>query len=137
MILLDPPTVAEALKPTPCKPLQEWLDKQIAETLHISSITIAEILASLHSAHHPNAERKDFLRETLEGLLGLFEQRVLPFDHDAARCYAELGDLTSLPQANGYIVATALSKGFSLASRDTAIYQASGVTLLNPWEAAS
>ena len=70
----------------------------------------------------------------------LFRDRVLPFDIDAARCYAELVVAAKVvglgfPTPDGYIAAIAASRGFIVASRDTAPYEAAGVTVINPWEA--
>ena len=39
------------------------------------------------------------------------------------------------PTPDGYIAAIAASRGFIVASRDTAPYAAAGVTAINPWKA--
>jgi plasmid stability protein len=39
------------------------------------------------------------------------------------------------PTPDGYIAAFATSRGFSVASRETAPYEAAGVTVINPWQA--
>jgi predicted nucleic acid-binding protein len=67
----------------------------------------------------------------------LFRDRVLPFDTDAARRYAELAVKAKavgrgLPLPDGYIAAIAASRGFIVASRDTAPYEAAGVSVINP-----
>ena len=36
---------------------------------------------------------------------------------------------------NGYIAAIAASRGFIVASRDTAPYEAASVMVINPWDA--
>jgi len=79
------------------------------------------------------------LAQALDGLLGLFRNRVLPFDTDAARRYAELAVMArtggrGFPTPDGYIAAIAASRGFIVASRDTAPFQAAGVPIINPWE---
>jgi hypothetical protein len=79
------------------------------------------------------------LAQTLDGLLALFRDRVLPFDTDAARRYAELAVTArsggrGFPTPDGYIAAIAASRGFIVASRDTAPYDAAGVSVINPWE---
>jgi len=81
------------------------------------------------------------LTQTLDGLLGLFRDRVLPFDVDAARRYADLAVTAKVagrgfPTPDGYIAAIAASRGFIVASRDTAPYKAANVTVVNPWEAS-
>ena len=68
--------------------------------------------------------------------------RVIPFDVDAARHYAELAVLArssgrGFPTPDGYIAAIAASRGFIVASRDTAPCAAAGVAVINPWEASS
>ena len=43
MIVLDTNVISEALKPQPQPALQAWLDAQAAETLYLTSITLAEL----------------------------------------------------------------------------------------------
>ena len=138
MIVLDTNIVSEAMKPAPQPVLRAWLDNQAAETLYLSSVTVAELLFGI--AALPAGKRKNRLTEAVEGLLALFHDRVLPFDTDAARHYAELAILArtsgrGFPTPDGYIAAIAASRGFIVASRDTAPYTAAGVTVINPWEA--
>jgi len=44
MILLDTNVVSEAMKPEPHRGVRDWLDAQAAETLFLSSITVAELM---------------------------------------------------------------------------------------------
>jgi predicted nucleic acid-binding protein len=71
--------------------------------------------------------------------MGLFRDRVLPFDIDAARHYAALAVTARIngqgfPIPDGYVAAIAASRGFIVASRDTAPYEAARVSFINPWE---
>ena len=88
MIILDTNVVSEAMKPEPNPVVRAWLNDQAAETLYLSSVTLAELLFGI--AALPSGKRKDMLALTLEGLMGLFKDRVLPFDVEAARHYADL-----------------------------------------------
>ena len=38
-----------------------------------------------------------------------------------------------LPTPDGYIAAVAAARGFGVATRDTAPFQAAGVAVINPW----
>jgi predicted nucleic acid-binding protein len=63
----------------------------------------------------------------------------LVFDIDAARRRAPLAVTAKtsgrgFPTADGYIAAIAASRGFIVASRDTAPYAAAGVSVINPWD---
>jgi hypothetical protein len=137
MIVLDTNIISEAMKPDPHPAVRAWLNDQAAETLYLSSVTLAELLFGI--AALPSGKRKDMLGKTLDGLMGLFKDRVLPFDADAARRYAGLvvtaktGGL-GFPMPDGYIAAIAASRDFIVASRDIAPYKAAGVSVINPWE---
>lgn len=138
MIVLDTNVVLEAMKPEPHLAVRAWLNAQAAQTLYLSSVTLAELLFGI--AALPAGKRRDMLAKALDGLLGLFRDRVLPFDIDAARHYAELAVLArtsgrGLPTPDVYIAAIAASRGFIVASRDTSPFQAAGVRIINPWEA--
>lgn len=88
MIVLDTNVVSEAMKAAPNPAVLAWLDDQAAETLYLSSVTLAELLFGMGAL--PAGRRKDALAQTLDGLLRLFENRILAFDTDAARNYGEL-----------------------------------------------
>ena len=137
MIILDTNVVSEAMKPEPNPVVRAWLNDQAAETLYLSSVTLAELLFGI--AALPSGKRKEMLALTLEGLMELFKDRVLPFDVEAARYYADLAVVAKVsgrgfPTPDGYIAAIAASRGFIVASRDTAPYEAARVTVMNPWQ---
>ena len=138
MIVLDTNVVSEAMKPAPAPAVRAWLDSQVAETLYLSSVTVAELLFGISAL--PAGKRRTMPSETVEGLLALFADRVLPFDTGAARHYAGLAVSArasgrGFPTPDGYIAAIAASRGFIVASRDTAPYTAAGVSVINPWMA--
>jgi len=139
MIVLDTNVVSEAMRPEPAPAVLAWLNAQVAETLYISSVTLAELLFGIGAL--PVGKRKDRQSRVLDGFAGIFGDRVLPFDADAARKYAEMAVTArtagrSLPTPDGYIAAIAASRGFIVASRDTSPYAAAGVPLINPWDTA-
>lgn len=138
MILLDTNVVSEAMKPAPDDTVRVWLDEQAAETLFLSSVTIAELMFGIGAL--PDGKRKDRLTEALDGVMELFADRVLPFDVGAARRYAELAVKAraagkGFPTPDGYIAAIAASKGFAVATRDTSAFDAAGVEVIDPWRA--
>lgn len=138
MILLDTNVVSEAMKPEPHPALHAWLDEQAAETLYLSSVTLAELLFGIGAL--PVGRRKKALAETLDGLLELFEGRILAFDTEAARHYAELAVKAratgkGFPTADGYIAAIAAAQGFAVATRDMSPFEAVGLNVINPWQA--
>ena len=137
MILLDTNVVSEAMKPDPAPAVQEWLDAQSAETLFISSVTLAELRFGIGVL--PAGKRKAALATVLNNLLALFENRVLAFDLQAAEHYAALAVKArsrgkGFPTPDGYIAAIAAANGLKLATRDDTAFRAGEVEVINPWK---
>ncbi len=138
MILLDTNVVSEAMKPAPDDAVRAWLDEQAAETLFLSSVTIAELMFGIGAL--PKGKRKNKLADALDGVMKIFADRVLPFDVDAARRYADLAVKAraagkGFPTPDGYIAAIAASKDFAVATRDASAFDAAGVEVIDPWKA--
>jgi predicted nucleic acid-binding protein len=138
MIVLDTNVVSEAMKPEPDPIVRDWLDEQAAETLYLSSVTVAELLFGI--AALPDGRRKQKLAATLDGHLALFDGRILPFDTEAARHYANLAVAArsagkGFPTPDGYIAAIATAHGFAVATRDSSAFNAAGVPVIDPWTA--
>ena len=137
MILLDTNVVSEAMKPSPNVAVLAWLDDQAAETLYLSSVTVAELMFGIGAL--PNGKRKDKLTTALDGVLTLFADRILPFDIAAARHYADLAIKAraagkGFPTPDGYIASIAASHGFAIATRDTSAFDTAGLELIDPWK---
>ena len=140
MILLDTNVVSEAMKPEPAPAVRRWLDEQAAETLFLSSVTIAELMFGIGAL--PKGKRKEKLVAACEGVLGLFEGRILPFDTNAARGYGDLAVKAraagkGFPTPDGYIAAIAASRDFAVASRDPSAFRAAGLAVIDPWTAGA
>jgi predicted nucleic acid-binding protein len=138
MILLDTNVVSEAMTREPHPRVREWLDAQSAETLFLSSITVAELLFGIGAL--PTGKRKNALAAALDDVLDVFAARILPFDTPAARRHAELAVKaraagTGFPTPDGYIAAIAAAHGFAVASRDVSAFNAAGLTVIDPWAA--
>lgn len=139
MILLDTNVVSEPLRHAPEARVVEWIDAQPMETLFLSAITVAELRAGV--ALLPTGKRRSGLQENLEKrALPLFAGRVLPFDLACTQAYAALMAKAraaglAVAMADGYIAAIAATNGFAVATRDTAPFEAAGVSVINPWQA--
>ena len=117
--------------------MRAWLNEQLAETLDLTSVTLAKVLFGI--AVLSAGRRKNTLTRALDGSLELFGDRVLPFDTDAARHYTALAVAARnagrrFPTPNGYIAAIAASRGFIVASRDTSPFEGGGLGVVDPWQ---
>ncbi len=136
MIVVDTNVVSEAMGARPDPVVVSWLNAQAAETLYLPSVALAELLFGVGAV--PEGARKVRLSEALDGLLALFPGRVLPFDQESARRYADMAVAAraagrALSVADGYIAATAASRGFAVATRNTRHFQRTGVEVIDPW----
>lgn len=124
---------ASRLRPNPR--VLAWLDRHDA-SLHVSTLTLAEILKGIHLLERGGKRRK--LETWFEELVASFAGRIVPFDEDACRTwgafhakYQKRG--RTLASFDSLIAATALAHGHTLATRNTADFP-NEVPLANPWE---
>jgi toxin FitB len=136
MFLLGTNVIPETMRSRPDRLVQAWLNAQVAETVYLSSITVAELLFGIGVL--PEGQRQRALAEKVDRVLDLFQTRILPFDAAAARTYADFALKSraageSFPTKDGNIAAIAAVHGFSVASRDTSAFVAAGLCVINPW----
>lgn len=139
MILLDTNVISELMKPASDSHVMRWVDRQVASTLYLASTSLAELMAGI--AILPEDKRKQGLANVLVVLRERWlDQRILNFDEPAAEAYGLLvsrarakGRVFSI--ADGQIAAIAQVHGFAVATRDTEPFEATGVAVINPWEA--
>lgn len=87
----------------------------------------------------PNGKRRTIYQERLEReVLPAFSGRVLPFDLDASKAYADLMTRAraaglAIGNPDGYIAATAAARGLMIATRDTRPFWAAGLGVIDPW----
>lgn len=139
MIVLDTNVISEPLRPAGHPGVLAWLDAQSAETLYLSTISLAELRYGVASL--PAGKRRTGLARALEErIVVLFSQRILSFDDAAATASAELRVAARksgkpIGLTDSYIAAIAAAHGFAIATRDTAPFEAAGLKVINPWEA--
>lgn len=137
MILLDTNVLSEMFKPAPDLRVMTWLDNQNHETLFISAVTKAELKYGVYRL--PEGARKERLLTGIQEVLALLKGRILPFDDESAESLAiatvkaeKAGMKVMAPDA--YIAATALSRGFTVATRNRKHFEPMGCMVINPWE---
>lgn len=137
MIVLDTNVVSELMRAEPAVAVVAWVDAQPAEELHLTSVTLAELLYGI--ARLPDGRRKETLAGLLEAMIEEdFEHRVASFDETAAGHYADIvvrrervGRPISAPDAQ--IAAICRSHGAVLATRNTDDFNDTGIVIVDPW----
>jgi predicted nucleic acid-binding protein len=139
VILVDTNVVSEMMRREPDPRVVEWLDAQAAETLHLSSVSMAELLLGI--ALLPDGRRKAELASALSvQAVALLGARLLPFDVSAAEAFAGIVSRTgrsgfAIGMADGQIATTAVVHGLIVATRDAAPFLAAGLVVVDPWQA--
>jgi predicted nucleic acid-binding protein len=138
VIVLDTNVVSEPMKPKREERVLEWLDKQASETLYLTTVSFAELLAGV--AILPDGKRKSGLESGLTALIEhIFGPRILAFDYAAAERYAQIVARmqtagAGISVADCQIASIALAHGFVVATRDAEPFHAAGVQVINPWK---
>ncbi len=74
------------------------------------------------------------MRAWLEHVRQLFAPRLLVVDDKVCQRCAQLHVPDKAPSHDALVAATALVHGMTIVTRNTADFERTGVTLLNPWE---
>lgn len=138
--LLDTNVLSELRRPRPEPKVVAFVAAQPLESLHVSTVTLAEIRFGIELVADANrrAELTDWLTQKVRPM---FAQRVLPVTEDIMfrwRLLVEEGRNVghTFSQPDLIIAATALEHGLTLVSRDTRGYERARVPLFDPWTAA-
>lgn len=139
MIILDTNVVSEPLKLLPNPVAIDWLNAQAPETLFLTSINLAELLAGVDTM--PLGKRRNALAQALSiHLSTLFENRLLHFDtrsaHGFGACLAGAqAQASPVGFATCAIAAIAKIQGLMVATRNLRDFQGTGADLINLWAA--
>ncbi len=133
--LVDTCALSEMTRPKPASRVSDWFDAAAPETLFISVLTLGEIRKGIERLD--GGRRRARIAAWLETELPVwFEDRVLPVDTGVADEWGRLAArLRSLPAIDGLIAATARRHRLAVVTRNEADFAATGVDLLNPWDA--
>jgi predicted nucleic acid-binding protein len=137
MYLLDTNVLSELRKHDRAdRNVWHWAEQADPFGLFISAVTVLELEQGVLLAERRDPVQGQRLRHWLEAqVLPSFEGRVLSFDAAAARRCAQLHVPDPRSYRDAMIAATADVAGLTVVTRNTQDFEATGVTLLNPWEA--
>jgi hypothetical protein len=136
--LLDTCILSELVKKTPHPQVVAWMNVQQAETLFISSITIAEINKGLFKIRHTQPERYAVLHIWLTKLETQFVHRTLPVTTAILNTWSAISAQAEM-QGNkmavmdSLIAATALTHELVLITRNMEDFQVESLLLINPY----
>jgi toxin FitB len=141
MFVLDTNVVSELRKVRTGKAdvnVAAWAATVDAAALFVSAITIMELETGVLRVEQRDVTQGAMLRAWLDQhVLPEFTGRVLPVDTAVAQRCARLHVPDPRSERDALIAATALVHGMTVVTRNVADFMATGVAILNPWDAVS
>jgi toxin FitB len=137
VIILDTNVLSALMRDTPEPAVVEWLDRQPAESIWITSITLFE--ARLGLALLPKGNRQRTLQSAFEKLLAEdLENRILDFDAGAAIAAASLAAERqragrTVDMRDTQIAGIATARRATLATRNVKHFRDLKVPVVDPW----
>lgn len=138
MIILDTNVLSALMRQTPDAAVVDWLDRQPADSVWLSSVTVFEVRFGL--ALLPKGRRRSALERAFESVLTEdLANRVLDFDAVAAATAAQLAaDRQRAGRAvdlrDTLISGIALARRATIATRNTKHFDGLDVPVINPWD---
>ena len=140
MIILDTNVLGALMRASPDPPVVAWLDRQPAESIWITSITLFETRFGL--ALLPSGRRRQALESGFDLLLKEdLEERVLDFDSAAATAAAALAAARQksgrpVDMRDAQIAGIVLARRATLATRNVRHFADLKISMVDPWAAA-
>lgn len=139
MFLLDTNVVSELRKirlGTADRHVARWAESLDTTSLFISAITLHELEIGVLLMERRDTNQGAVFRTWLDDrVLPAFEGRILPIDLVIAKQASKLHVPDPQPINDALIAATAQIHGLAVVTRNVADFAASGVRLINPWDA--
>lgn len=138
MIILDTNVVSELSTPEPDPNVVAWITRQPATDLYLTSVIEAEILAGIERM--PQGRRRNQVVAANNRIINeILGGRVLPFDRNAARHYAQIRAHRErighpISRMDCMIAATARANHAAVATRDANGFAGCGIPIINPWQ---
>lgn len=138
MIILDTNVISALMQTRPEIRVIQWLDRQPAESIWITSINLFEIYYGL--AQLPQGKRRNGLESAFEALLREdLEQRILNFDHAAADRAAQLAARRRqqgrpVDMRDTLIAGICEARQATLATHNTHHFDDLATPVVDPWE---
>jgi predicted nucleic acid-binding protein len=138
MIVVDTNVLSEVMRPIPSGEVVRWMAAHPASVLFTTTITLGEVLFRLELV--PAGKRRIALQQAIGMMFeGEFAGRILAFDMDAARAFADISARCRrlgrpIGEMDAQIAGIARSQGAAIATHNVRDFQDCGVELIDPWE---
>lgn len=135
MYILDTNVISELRKGRKTHPnVRKWAQPLPSGSLYISVISVLELEIGILLVNRRDKQQGAILRAWMDGhVLPTFSSRILAIDTAVAQRCATLHVSNPRSDRDALIAATALVHGLTVATRNVAHFERTGVAVLNPW----
>ena len=135
MFILDTNVVSELRRPDKADPkVLAWASAAPLDHFFLSAITVLELELGALLIDRKDPDQGAVLRAWIDHqVLARFEGRILAVDTAVAQRCARLHVPNPRAERDALIAATALVHGMTVATRNVADFEPTGVPLFNPW----
>jgi predicted nucleic acid-binding protein len=139
MIILDTNVISEIMLPRPEPQVLNWLDRQPASSIWITSVNVFESRSGLQSMpagrkqSNLNAWFERWLAEVVQGRIASFDEAAARQAANLAACRKALG--RPCEPRDTMIAGIVLASHAKLATRNVKHFEDIASSVVNPWEA--
>ena len=133
--------MSELIRKSPDPIVEAWAASHTLEELFFSAVGEAELRYG--AAILPEGRRRETLVKDIERMLyDAFDNRILPFDSEAARVYADIAAMRRsagrpVAPADCQIAAIARLRDMAVATRNVRDFEDMDIKVVDPWASAS
>ena len=132
--LLDTNALSELRKRRPDPRVTGWFATAPQAELYLSCLTIGEIRRGIERLRRQDEVQAKAIERWLAGLRHFHQDRIVPIDAEITERWGRLSAAATLPVIDGLLAATALTRDWTVVTRNVADFAPSGARVLNPWE---
>ncbi len=136
--LIDTNVISELRKGERAAPaVRSWYASLADEDVYLSVLTLGEIRRGIDSVRRRDSKGAAALESWLGRISEAHRERVLDIDRSIAEEWGRMNVPDPLPVVDGLLAATAKVVGLTLATRNTADIQRTGVSLVDPFSSST
>jgi hypothetical protein len=133
--LVDTKVISELRKREKADPaVQAWFASVADEEIFLSVLTVGEIRQGVERIRRRDPTAATALDRWLDRVVDMHRDRLVPVDRLVAEEWGRMNVPDPLPVIDGLLAASAKVSGLTLATRNVADVERTGVDLFNPFE---
>jgi toxin FitB len=113
--------------------VRSWFEDLDDEDIFLSVLTIGEIRQGIERVRRRDPDAAAALDSWLGSLVDAHRDRLLPVDRPVAEEWGRIGVPDPVPAVDGLLAATAKARGMTLATRNIADVERTGVDVFDPF----